>query len=218
MKTMIAILICLLSGSVAINAQSGDQTSALLFENFTQGTVRFKNKPATQAMLNYDMLKQEMLFLDGSNQMILQELHTIDTIYVDGRKFVPQRNVFIEKLNIGSQVVYIEWKMNAFTKLKEEGMGIVSQGGGTEALNVSRTQSGETGTTRNITYDYKYNNSYYLLSGKKMQKFSTIQGFLKLYPKEHAKEIQEYVSEHKINIQNIENLVMLIEYAAKFKN
>lgn len=217
MKTRTINMFCLLL-NIAMSAQSETRESPLLFNDFTQGTVLFKNKTTTKAMFNYDMLRQEMLFMDGENQMILQELHTIDTIYIEGRKFIPRKNIFLEKLKAGSTPFYVEWKVNTFTKLKEEGFGLISHGGGTDALNVSRTQStGETTVAENVDYYYKKSNTYYLSKDKKMQKFNTMQGFIKLYPKDKTKDIQHFISDKKINIQDTDKLLILIEFADNLK-
>jgi len=212
MRTFIIVFFCVFSGTV-INAQPGTRESSLLFENFTPARVLFKNKSVSNALLNYDLVRQEMLFLDGEDQMILQELHTIDTIYIEGRKFIPQKNVFLEKIESASIPFYIEWKVSAFSRLKEEGMGLVSQEGSTEALNISRAQNtGAAGITENIVYTYRYNNTYYLPISNKLRKFSTIQGFIKLYPKERSSEIQSFVTQKNIHIQQLEDVIELIEY------
>jgi hypothetical protein len=85
--------------------------------------------------------------------MVLQELRTIDTIYIEGRKFILQKNIFLKKIETGFTSFYVEWKVNAFSKLKEEGMGLISREGSTKALKVSRSQTTEeTGITENHSY------------------------------------------------------------------
>ena len=212
MKTFVFTILCLLS-VVAVNAQSVDRTSEFLLDNYTQGTVLFKNKTTAKAPFNYDMLKSQMMFKDGENEMILQELHTIDTLYIGERKFIPYKNCFLEKLDAGSQVLFVDWKVAITNTLKQEGMGLISLGGGSEAINVSRTQTEATSVTRNIDVAFKSNNSYYLQSGKKMQLFNTVPGFIKLYPKIYSKDIQNFVTDKKINIQIIEQLNSLITFA-----
>jgi len=199
---------------MALDAQTATTESNYLFEEFKQGSVKFKNKAPAQALLNYDMLLQEMQFMQGENVMILQELNTIDTIFIEGRKFIPQRNVFLEKIETGSTTFFVEWKITVLSKLKEEGVGIISQMGATDALNVSHTQkTGAAGETRNIVYNFKYNNSYYLPKGGKLLKFSTTQGFVKLFPKDKTSAIQAFISDNKVNIQHVGDVQSLIEYA-----
>lgn len=197
-------------------AQTAAGSTTFIFEAFTQGTVRFKNKAPAQALLNYDMFQQQMMFRQGEHMMILQELYTIDTVIIEERKFIPQGNVFLEKIETGSGDLYVEWKLSELSKLKDGGFGLVSHGGATDAINVSLTQTtGKAGTVQNYELNYKYNNLYYLPKGKKLQKFSTVKGFIKLFPKEHAGAIQKYASDNKINIQHVNDVLSLIEFAHK---
>ena len=217
MKTFVITIICLLY-AVTITAQTEYRRSELLFDGFTQGMVLFKNKTTAKAPFNYDMFKGEMLFMDGENKMILQNPHTIDTIYIDERKFIPYKNAYLEKVDTESNILLIEWVVVISNELIE-GKGLISHGGGTDVLNISRSQTtGEAASAENIESSFKNNNTYYLLSGKKMQKFNTIQGLAKLYPKESANEIQKFASDNKINIQKPEDLNSLIGFADKLKN
>src|SRR4051812_43308849 len=61
-----------------------------LFPSFTRSVIKFKsggdNKTGT---LNYNVVDEEMVFLQTDVYMVLDNPELIDTVYMAGRKFVP---------------------------------------------------------------------------------------------------------------------------------
>ena len=57
-----------------------------------------KNGKTQTAMMNYNMITEEMIFENGSTRLAMDNLETIDTVYLDSRRFVPHDKIFHEVL------------------------------------------------------------------------------------------------------------------------
>jgi hypothetical protein len=72
------------------------QNQGYLFERFIEGQVLLKSGAVEPAALNYDANKQGIVFLKNGTHFELTGLETIDTVYVNQKKFVPVKAVFYE--------------------------------------------------------------------------------------------------------------------------
>ena len=81
-------------------SQSGNtdfvNRSVFLLPEFTSGKVHFKKGTVQQALFNYNLLFQQMIFSQNGNMAALSDLQLIDTVYFSNRKFIPVDTVFYE--------------------------------------------------------------------------------------------------------------------------
>ena len=82
------ILIVLIAKVLA----QGNNASSYVFPAFVSGTVLQKNGGATDGILNYNTLTQEMLFLQNGIKTVL-DAGNIDTVYIQNKKFIPAGSV-----------------------------------------------------------------------------------------------------------------------------
>src|SRR5690242_9691252 len=78
--------------SVLATAQSSSTNEApnlFLFDKFVDGHVLLKSGGTQNAILNYNTENQAVVFQDNGKTMILSDLLSVDTIYMEDRKFVP---------------------------------------------------------------------------------------------------------------------------------
>lgn len=67
-------------GSVMLaNAQ---QSTGYYFKEFTAGKVLLRNRQFAKGKFNYDCINKEMHFLNGTTDMVVENLDDIDTIAV----------------------------------------------------------------------------------------------------------------------------------------
>lgn len=70
--------------------------SHYLFPEFIQGQVRLKSGTITESRLNYNALTEEMIFENNGKHLAIAKPESIDTIYIQGKKFIPEGKVFYE--------------------------------------------------------------------------------------------------------------------------
>src|SRR3978361_840775 len=85
---------------LTVGAQSGtvEQVNkrVFIYPQFLQGTVHFISGTSQAAMLNYNALFQQMIFVQNGLMLTLDNINTIDTVYIDSNKFVPVDTIFYE--------------------------------------------------------------------------------------------------------------------------
>jgi hypothetical protein len=77
--------------------------SSLLFPQFTEGTVIFKDGSSNRAMLNYDTSLDEMQFIGPKNEnLAFAEPEKISMVIISNRQFINYNNHFVEILVDGN--------------------------------------------------------------------------------------------------------------------
>lgn len=170
-----------------------------------------KNGIRHVAMLNYNMLTQEMNFDQNGTKMALNVSDPIDTVYIEKHKFVLLKKTFVELIYDSKFSLYIE------TKCKMADPGTPAAYGGT-----SQTSS----TTRYSTYYSQgkaYNLKmpqvkvtepffeYWLKKDKKINKFFSINHLAKLY-KDKNEQFNEYMEKHEVKFEDPLSILEFIRY------
>jgi hypothetical protein len=70
--------------------------TVFLLPGFVNGKVVFKNGPAQQVPLNYNSLFSQMIFEQDGVKMAIDNIETVDTIFIDTMKFVPVDTIFYQ--------------------------------------------------------------------------------------------------------------------------
>ncbi len=88
--------VCLISSLFAQSEIIGKRLYHYLFPDFAEGKVKQKSGEINKAQLNYNLLTEEMVFEQSGQQMALDKIENIDTVYILDRKFIPAGQVFYE--------------------------------------------------------------------------------------------------------------------------
>jgi len=189
--------------------------SPVLFGDFTEGSVLQKNKVVSKVPLNYDCINQEMHFIQGGEQMILDNLDGIESVTVGDRRFIPHGDHFLEVIAFSDYTLYVDWKTKIASKGKKGAMGLVTHGGTITDADLSQMKYGAPDLKDTNLYDIIPQNTYYLsVGGEKMKKFSTLKAFCKFYPQEKEAGIREFASAEKIDMQKPEHIYKLVRFAS----
>lgn len=103
------------------------QEPIYLFPDFTQATFKLKTHIKTSARINIDAKYQKIFFLQGDDVMEMTNGPLIDTLYVDGRKFVWRNDCLCEYVQRDYGDIYINWKLRDTPSGKIGAMGTVTQ-------------------------------------------------------------------------------------------
>ncbi len=84
MKTILLLISLFLF--VESFGQPSDETR-MIFPDFKQGTVLFKDGTRSVALLNYDTFEEQMIFKNGDEVLALASPELISSIEIEGRFF-----------------------------------------------------------------------------------------------------------------------------------
>ena len=221
MKRLIYLLIPLVCMVNIHLSMAQNQQRIYLFENYTGGTVLLKNKARVSVSLNYDAANQNMMYMDGSKEMILDEAQGVDTVYIGKQKFIPNsQHGFLEMIGLKNGTIFINWKLKKLLVGKKGAYGQVIQGN-VEVMdvNVIKQLAGAVRREDNVVdvYTQLNENEYYLLRNGKFVKCKNEKSLLKLFPgKEEL--IKKYISKHQSSFNNTHSIIELLDYCMGITN
>ena len=82
----------------------------LLLPKFITSVVRMKSGEKRKAVLNYNIVDQEMVFMQRDQFFVLDDPQLIDTVYMANRAFIPFEKGFYELAVRGPVTLFIQHK------------------------------------------------------------------------------------------------------------
>ena len=232
------ILICILSFSCVvlfgqerftIQASTNEDINALVsnskyvFPEFKGGTVIFSDRTVTRAQMNYNMLTQEMQFVDAQERiMALANPAEIASIQIDGREFVYTSRGYAEVLAYaGTRALLLHRRIKAENEKPSGAYGTVS-----DVSAVQRQTTFSTGTaigspvdevvtdlSGGIKVNLTVTQAIYLQSGHKLFAGNSEKNFARLFGG-NIKTIRNYTTANKLNLKKPTDLILLFNYCA----
>lgn len=187
-----------------------------LLDNFGKGKIVYTNSGTREAILNYETVSENMLFmLQDSTIWELAEPEKIALIYIGDRVFeYVNKGIFYERIKIGNEFMYVRWKSSVISRGKEIGYGMVSATG---AVDIADQAFGG-GTLSELKSTEKFEavsrNMYYLKIKNKFKSFNSFNALAKLF-KKHETEIKRYVETENLNFNEVKDIEKTVNYAYK---
>ncbi len=196
-------------------AQAGG-TSPYVFMAFTNARVLQKGGGITEASMNYNTLTQEMLFMQGSEKMVLDQVDNIDTIYFGNRKFIPAGKVFYEKLTDTKVALYVQYLNKAM--LRGRNADLEGQANNTitasQGIKNNSTSAAKYALNLGEGYALQPETEYWLQKGKSFYNATSLKKIIKVFPdKEQA--LNTYIKENNLDISKAADLSKLIVFCNK---
>jgi hypothetical protein len=199
-----------------------EMSNGMVFPQFEQGTVIFRNGSRSSALLNYNMVQEEMLFKDA-NGTVLAIANPLDVavVLIGERRFLPasSKGAFYEEIKTETGSFFVQRKASIVSAGKRSAYGGYSQT--TSISTVNSLYSGVSGQVTELTPDEKFNirtvSSYYLLSGNNFRKFSSARDLGRLFRGQQSK-IEEFAREHSINFSIADDVARVVEYGYSLMN
>ncbi|MDR1153764.1 MAG: hypothetical protein LBL04_03560 [Bacteroidales bacterium] len=221
MKLIIPVVLFLCSGSMfaqqqQIVAQEEVPVSIqYLFPEFTAGRVLYKNGASAEGKLNYNMLLEEMMFVDDANrQMVMDNVKEVNMVTIAGRRFYPYgTQKFAEELTGGAVKLRVLRKGSMVKHSKEAGYGSSSATSAIDSYSsISGAANQKTELTEKGNVLVTVSKIYYLVpvSGK----YTAIRNqktFIRQFPSFQT-EIENFVQDQSIDFTNQTDLISLLAY------
>ncbi len=182
------------------------------FKDFTFGRVILKNKQFARGKFNYDFVNRQMHFLNGTTDMIVENLEDIDTVIIDKTCFIPYEGRFMEVIKGKKSVMLIEKNVNTRERGKVGAMGVATHGT-VQAIDVNarfQRVNGENNMDLTI-YKDEIENTYFILVKRSWESFRNQATFLKLFPKKRQESIKESIKSLDVDFEKPEDIVKLLD-------
>jgi hypothetical protein len=190
-------------------AQTSGSTPAspYVFNEFVKSTVLQKNGGTVSASLNYNTITQEMMFEQNGSNIVMDKGNT-DTIYLQNRRFIPAKDVYMEKLTNTPAALYVQYKNKAVPEQKGEKANTVLSEvyKKKEVGKVDPYALKLAGGFRLLNDD-----RYWLQSGKELIALTSIKKIPALFPKKEA-GIAIFISNNNISLTSKEDMIRLIVF------
>ena len=213
MKRIVAVLLFSLILFSSFCQSQGVELSHYVFPDFTNGSVLMKSGQQHQALLNYNALSEEMIFVDKGTKLAIskEEKEKIDTVYIKGRKFFVLDGRFLELIYRSGYELYAEHRCDVKYPGKPAGYG------GTSETSSISTYSGV--YSGGILYELRLPDDfsikpyliYWLMKDGKINKIVNLKQLNKVFG-DRKDQIKEYVSSNKTDYIDMESMVRLIRY------
>jgi hypothetical protein len=198
-------------GILELSAQQRpDGTSPqFLFPEFKDGKAIMKKGKPRIASMNYNTVSEKMVFYQGEKILEMTETDRIDTVLIQGRKFIPMGKVFYEVIHMDRISLFVEHKGDLMLPGKPAAYGGTSQ---TSAIStVSSMEFDNRYVNMELPSDYtvRINNIYWIKKDGAMSDFISEKQFMKIFPDKNT-ELKKYIKQAKVKFDRIPDVQKLI--------
>ena len=186
------------------------QLTQYLFPEFKEGSVLQKNGNVTKTMLNYNTLTQEMIFKQGDQNLALADPASVDTVYLNNRKFVFINNAFYDVALNDTIGLYIQYTSDIISSGAETGFGKTQT---SAASGITDLKSSGKAYALTLTNEYTIKNktNYFLKKDGKFIAANNIKDVKKVFAGKEAL-IDDYAKKNKVSFKNADDVIKLVEY------
>lgn len=210
-KTAILLLTVFLFEGLNAQTDTLKNLPNLLLPRFTTSMVKMKSGERKRAVLNYNLVDQEMVFMQRDQYFVLDEPQLIDTVYMANRTFIPFEKGFYELALTGPATLFIQHKAYSESIGVPTGYGARSQ---TTSYNYVKMIFGGNGAI-NLKFPDEFrivdDTEYWVRKEGVMHNFDSKRQFLKIFP-EKEKELNQFIGKNKVNFDNNQSVIKLVEY------
>lgn len=186
------------------------QLTQYLFPGFTEGSVLQHSGTVTKTMLNYNTLTQEMIFKQGDQNLALADPGSVDTVYLNNRKFIYANNAFYDVAVNAAIGLYIQYSSDIISSGAETGFG-KTQTSAASGITDLKSSGKAYALTLTDEYTVKNKTNYFL---KKEGKFIAVNNIKDVKGVFAGKEaaIDDYAKKNKVSFKNADDVIKLVEY------
>ena len=203
------LLISVTFVNILCQTDPGNPLPQFLFPEFSKGVVRTKAGTGMEAILNYNMVDEEMVINQRGVFMVLDKPEEIDTVFLRNRKFIPVEKAFYEVVVGGPVSIFIQHMSRYAPTGSATAYGMTSQTLGPTAVGTIR--GGNQVRNLDIPPNVKISPAtiYWVRVNGQMQRFTTERQFLRLFPDDKADQIKSFIRKSNIDLKSADDLVRL---------
>lgn len=210
---ILSIFLALLFAAEGTYAQTDSLQNLpnLLLPKFITSVVKMKSGEKRRAVLNYNIVDQEMVFMQRDQFFVLNDPQLIDTVYMANRTFIPFEKGFYELALRGPVTLFIQHKAYVESAGVPTGYGAMSQ---TTSYNYVKAVYDNNGAINlKLPDEFKITDDteYWVLKDGEMKNFDNKRQFLQIFP-ERGKELKQYLAKTRLDFDDYKAVIKLVEY------
>jgi len=204
---MSRLLICIISvffpGSLEIEAQldTVKNPEQYVFPEFSVGVVRLKSNEKVNLALNYNVVREKMVFNQNNQIFDMINYSLVDTVYIHERKFVPFEKVFYEVLVNGTASLFIQHKGNIKIPPKPAAYGGTSEVSSSNYIDNIQLATDVYRMKREVEVIIEPDPVIWIRKDNKMYAVFNQKNLLKIF-KDRKSEIRNFIEKNKVNTGN----------------
>ena len=205
---LISVIMFFIPANMQAQTGSSNPLPQFLFPSFSKGIIKMKDGRTMAAVLDYNMVDEEMVFQQNNLYLVVDKPENIDTVFLRNRKFVPVGNAFYEVVADGNVTLFIQHKSRYSPVGTPSAYGLKTQTAG--PATVQSVRGGGQYRKLDVPDDMTVSPAvaYWAKLNGTMNKFTTEKQFLKLFPGSETK-IREYIKTSGIDMKTPEGLASL---------
>jgi hypothetical protein len=187
-----------------------------LYPQFITGKAYLKNAPSTSAILNYDLLLGEIVFIKGSDTLIINRKTDIGLVIIEQDTFI-YKSAYYKMIHSGRLKVCSKDRIKLIEIVKEGAMGTSN-----------RTAAGE--SFSNISMDGNFVNleatddmvlkrtvEFFILTSENELVSFKKKNVIELYLNKKS-EIEKYLKSNKVNFESQTDILRFSDWLSMFTN
>ena len=182
-----------------------------LYPGFSNSRVKMKFGKDITIMLNYNLVTEKMIFLQKGNVYDMINQGSVDTIYLNGCRFVPYGKVFYEVVPGAHVTFFIQHRGSILSPSRPAAYGGTSDV--SSSTYMTRIEFGSQVYNMQLKSDLKvkYDPLYWVKLNETMYCFTGEKQFLKVFS-ESGDKIKQYIRNNKLKFENREDLMKIWSY------
>lgn len=210
-KVIATIIFVGLPAIISGQSNSDGSMPQYLFSKFSTSIVRLKNGQIQTQNMNYNTVTEKIVFTKGDKFYDLTNPEVVDTIKIEGFKFVPVGKSFYQVLYDGKINLYIQQVSSLLPAGKAVGYGGTSQTASAAYISTINLSGVQWNLKLPAEYIVVLKPVYWIRRGGEWSDFINEKQFLKLFP-ENTGIIKEHIKSDKVKFDKPESLIKLMAF------
>ncbi len=206
---IVALILAAFTNGLTVNAQ-GSVSRHYVLPDFVEGSVLMKSGKTEDAVMNYNMVTEEMIFEKGDKRLAMTNLEAIDTVYLGSLKFVPHEKIFYEVLIKDNISLFKKNKCNLLQSGSPSGYGGTSETSATSSISILVGSGSMYKLELPKEYHVKDASQFLITKENSEFKLGTEKQFLKIFP-QISNELDKYIKQNRLDIRKQADLVLVIK-------
>jgi hypothetical protein len=179
-----------------------------LFPSFSKGVVKLKNGKEANLILNYNMVSEKMVFEQKEQYYDLSNPETVDTVFLQSKKFIPHQKEFVEVAVTGDFPFYIQHKADLQAPPRPGAYGTTSELTSSNYLEGMQTNVGYVNFKLPEGYTIKLKAFYWIRKGEEWIKINSEKQVPKIFP-ESEEMVKKFIKDNRIKAERTDDMIKL---------
>ena len=192
-------------------SQTTEPNTPYLFPVFLPGTIYFTQSDPKEVILNYHMLKQQMVVAQSHVNIPITDISAIDSVLVGKQIFIKKSGQWREQLIPPPHQLVVGHHASLQLEAKEGAYGTKSHSIQVDQMFFGDEVAGNYDLLWSDEYKFVVRREYFFLRDGQMKKTNNMKQIIKLFPN-HKKSIKDYAASRKVDFKQPDQVRLLFSF------